>query len=215
MRTEIHTPQSLGEIYAAAVKIVETAEYHKSAYFWTPPGSAAQRRNKEFDIEFVFSVDGDEYEVSQRLDCSCRNVYYRQSIYKNGSKTTLTVMRSLIKKLEAMPSHRFRHENSKTTVISPKKKSAIKNEIAEVLERAMSRVSNPEGAEHPPLYDYAVHFTLNNTPYSFYQRAYRTKRGAFRYTHDFYNNDQPITLAGVKALARKLGMAQTESAEVA
>ena len=85
-------------------EIVDQHERFKSSYMWSPPGAASMRRNYERDnsIEPLnFKFDRDQYAIEQNVDCSCRNIYYRFSIHRNGEKKNIRALKSLIKDMEA------------------------------------------------------------------------------------------------------------------
>lgn len=89
------------EVREKLEEFVKRCEYYKNSYFWTPPLSASQRRYREEkdNIElFKFSVNEDEYSIEFDVRMSCKNVYAKSFIYKNGVKTTLTVIKTLLKK---------------------------------------------------------------------------------------------------------------------
>ena len=69
---------------------------YQKCYFWTPNCNAAGRRKQEFDNDFSFLFDGVKYEINQSLDISCKNFYYRLNIEKNGKKSNIRAIRSLI-----------------------------------------------------------------------------------------------------------------------
>ena len=89
------------EVREKLEEFVTRCEYYKNSYFWTPPLSANQRRYREEkdSIElFEFKVNDDEYSIEFNVSMSCKNVYAKSHIYKNEVKTTLTVIKTLLKK---------------------------------------------------------------------------------------------------------------------
>jgi len=82
-------------------QIIETAEKHRNCYFWSSPSSASQRRRAEFSNSYAFSYAGDTYHVTQSLQCTCKNTYFVQDVQKNGKTTTITVIKTVLKKLGA------------------------------------------------------------------------------------------------------------------
>lgn len=89
------------EVREKLEEFVKRCEYYKNSYFWTPPLSASQRRYREEkdSIEFYkFKVNEDEYSIEFNVSMSCKNVYAKSHIYKNEVKTTLTVIKTLLKK---------------------------------------------------------------------------------------------------------------------
>lgn len=75
----------------------------KNSYFWTPPGSAADRRRMEAreSIDLAFTYRGDAYSIAQDVTCSCRNVYYRLSVTRNGVRKDVRAVRALARDLAA------------------------------------------------------------------------------------------------------------------
>lgn len=95
---------SIKEIINALESIIATAEKFKGAYFFTPPGNANGRRSYEeyYSIPFfAFEYNGIEYTCEYRISCSCRNVYAKGIYTRNGSKTTLTAIKNVLKKMKA------------------------------------------------------------------------------------------------------------------
>lgn len=90
-------------IINALESIIATAEKFKSAYFFTPPGNASERRSYEehYSIPFfAFEYNGIEYTCEYRISCSCRNVYARGIYTRNGNRTTLTVIKNVLKRMK-------------------------------------------------------------------------------------------------------------------
>lgn len=84
--------------------LIETAEYFRSSYFWTPPGNAGSRRSYERAHtipEFSWEEGGHTYTARFDVVCSCKNVYASGTYTKDGNKTTLTAIRNSLKRLEA------------------------------------------------------------------------------------------------------------------
>lgn len=77
--------------------IIAEHERHKKCYFWSPPGSASQRRAAEFEMELIFNLDGKRYVIIQEKSCSCKNVYFSTSIRINGEKKNITAVKRLLK----------------------------------------------------------------------------------------------------------------------
>lgn len=77
----------------------------KGAYFFTPPRVASMRRRYEENnsLETEFSYKGDDYLVSQVTNCSCKNVYYSVSYYKNGTliSADIRLIKKIVSELEA------------------------------------------------------------------------------------------------------------------
>lgn len=69
----------------------------KSYYFWSPPSNAFSRRAKEYETKVEFELKGKKYEVSQKLECSCKNYYYSLSITVDGSKKDVRALKKALK----------------------------------------------------------------------------------------------------------------------
>ena len=81
------------------LEFVERHNKFKSSYFWTPPAKADNRRNMEENnqLEITFILNGVTYTLEQSVRCSCRNVYYRASIQRDGDTKTISTVKKLIK----------------------------------------------------------------------------------------------------------------------
>lgn len=79
-------------------KAIAQHDRFKNSYFWTPPGSAGQRRamEKRETWSVKFKNNGMVYEYESVVNCSCRNVYYSGSFAVNGEKKTVRAFRSLL-----------------------------------------------------------------------------------------------------------------------
>lgn len=89
------------EVRERVEEFISRCEYYKNSYFWAPPLSASTRRyreQKDSIEEFEFKVNEDTYSIEFEVRMSCKNVYAKSHIYKNGVKTTLTVIKTLLKK---------------------------------------------------------------------------------------------------------------------
>lgn len=81
---------------------LELSEYCKRCYFWSPFGNAANRRASEARLsreEWTIEFKGDTYTFAATMVMSCRNAYFSKTIYKNGTKTNLTVLKTLHRRL--------------------------------------------------------------------------------------------------------------------
>lgn len=84
-------------------KFVAHCNYYKGSYFWTPFRKADDRRKSEEKAEFEeveFEYMNNNYKISASATVSCKNFYFDKVIKRNGEKTTMTVIKNLIKKLE-------------------------------------------------------------------------------------------------------------------
>ena len=85
-------------------RIINTAEKHRGAYWWSAPGSAAARRLYERENtcpEITWTEGGHEYSAAYTVQCSCRNVYAQGTYTRDGSRTTLTAIRNSYKRMAA------------------------------------------------------------------------------------------------------------------
>lgn len=80
---------------------LDESERLKGSYFWGSQGNAASRRNMEAKRGWEFTkieVDGHKYSFEITVDCSCAHVYVHKTVTKDGYKTTITVLKTLLKK---------------------------------------------------------------------------------------------------------------------
>lgn len=85
--------------------ILMAAEKFKGAYFFTPPQTAAGRRNyEEYNSvsEIRFFYNGEEITAAYDVECSCKNVYAKGNYAVNGKKTTLTKIKDIFKWVDAI-----------------------------------------------------------------------------------------------------------------
>lgn len=73
-------------------------EKFRNSYFWSPYGSAGQRRKTETDNSFTiqFKHLGNTYKYVSSVSCSCRNIYYTGFFYLNDQKKNVTLFKKLI-----------------------------------------------------------------------------------------------------------------------
>lgn len=69
-------------------RIINTHEQYRNSYFWNPACSASSRRYNERRFakenpDVVFLRGEEIITVSMSYDESCKNVYYRLSVYSN------------------------------------------------------------------------------------------------------------------------------------
>lgn len=84
-------------------EFVAHCDYYKGSFFWTPYLKAADRRKSEEKAEFEeveFEYMDNNYKISASAIVSCKHFYFDKVIKRNGEKTTMTVIKNLIKKLE-------------------------------------------------------------------------------------------------------------------
>ena len=69
--------------------ILTLHEKMKKAYFFAPPQKAKSRREyEEYNSKKTTTTHkGQKIEVAQITECSCKNVYYKMTIFVNGSQT--------------------------------------------------------------------------------------------------------------------------------
>lgn len=79
--------------------IIKLHEKMKGSYFYNSPMNASSRRSYEQhnSLETTITHNNQEVRVEQNTQCSCKNVYYKMSIYINGNITTKNI--SFVKKL--------------------------------------------------------------------------------------------------------------------
>ena len=82
-------------------RIINTHEKYTKAYFWKPNQSADSRRRAERLFEKsnpdVAFINGDnKIEVYMTYEESCKNCYYNCSIYLNGSKKSISLIKKLL-----------------------------------------------------------------------------------------------------------------------
>lgn len=86
-------------------EFVQLSEKMTKSYFWNPPYSASRRRSYENQNSFTeatISFAGDEFRFSATCTCSCKNIYFKKEIFKNGKKTNLTSLKNVLKKANAL-----------------------------------------------------------------------------------------------------------------
>lgn len=83
--------------------IIAEADRMKSAYFFTPPTSAGERRSyeKRHSHPLVeWTEGGHTYTARYDVSCSCKNVYASGEYTKDGRKTTLTAIKNSLKRMK-------------------------------------------------------------------------------------------------------------------
>jgi hypothetical protein len=78
-------------------EILETHEKYRNSYFWTVRLNAAGRRAREFDNEYIFTFAGQQVEVKQMLDISCRNYYYSLRVYVDQEKKDIRALKKILR----------------------------------------------------------------------------------------------------------------------
>ena len=77
-------------------EIIDNKEKYKNCYFWRPPMSAVQRREKEFEIIIEFFLNNKKYKVLQNMTLSCKNYYFKTTVMVDGLQKTITAIKKLI-----------------------------------------------------------------------------------------------------------------------
>lgn len=80
---------------------ITRCEYHRNCYFWTPKGNSSERarQSSQYSIpEYSFAVNGDYYSMEFELDVHCTYVKATSYIKKNGKWTTLTTLKTILRK---------------------------------------------------------------------------------------------------------------------
>jgi len=88
--------KTLSDVTSQINTVISNSAYYKNCYFWTFYGSAAQRRSREFSIDFEFDYNGQHIVVSQSLSISCRNFYFSTNIRRDGKKSNITILKNII-----------------------------------------------------------------------------------------------------------------------
>ena len=84
---------------------IQLYESMKGSYFWNPPGNASSRRayeNKRTFEKTCIEFAGDRYEFEADCTCSCKNIYFKKEIFKNGRKTTILTLKNVLKKIDKL-----------------------------------------------------------------------------------------------------------------
>lgn len=90
----------------ALTALIKHADELKAAYFFSPPGSAGQRRQYErrHKHERIEWEDGGHtYSAKLEVSCSCKNVYVYADYTKDGKRTNLTAIRNSAIRMGAWP----------------------------------------------------------------------------------------------------------------
>lgn len=94
---------TMESIIKSVARIIEEAERHSNAYFWSAPCGAKERRNYEDRHtvpEVSWTEGGHVYTAEYTVRCSCRNVYARGYYTRDGAKTTLTAIRNSLNRMK-------------------------------------------------------------------------------------------------------------------
>lgn len=97
---DAYTPETV----AAVAEIIAQAETCKSAYFWTPAGTAASRRwhEEQHNRDRVeWTEGGHTYAAAYHYRESCHHCYASGEYCRDGSVTTLTAIRNSLRRMEA------------------------------------------------------------------------------------------------------------------
>ncbi len=85
--------------------IIEEAQNHRQAYFFTSPRTSHGRRMYEEEHswnEMSWEENGDEYTAEFKVECTGSHIYAKGHYTKNGNKTNLTAIKNSLKRLKAM-----------------------------------------------------------------------------------------------------------------
>lgn len=85
-------------------RIIEEASICKSAYFWTPGSTAAQRRRNEqrHNVESIsWTEGGHTYQAAYKYYESCSHVYACGIYYRDRKRTTIVSIRNSYRRLLA------------------------------------------------------------------------------------------------------------------
>ncbi len=80
--------------------IVSEIEKYRSSYWWAPSHVAALRHAKAFENEVTVQLGTDLISFVSRYSESSTNCYYTKDLRLNGSRTTTTLLKNIIAKLE-------------------------------------------------------------------------------------------------------------------
>jgi hypothetical protein len=88
-------------------KTIECNDKYCKAYFWSPGTSASQRRRNEEKFsetyeDYDFDYNGNHYDVKFHYDESCNHCYYKLIVLKNGYKTNITPLKTILKKVSSI-----------------------------------------------------------------------------------------------------------------
>jgi len=89
------------EVREKLERFIELSEKYKNSYFFSPAGNADARRYRESKNElekFDFKINDDKYSIEFHMHESCKNVYVKKYVIKNGNYTNTTVIKTLLKK---------------------------------------------------------------------------------------------------------------------
>ena len=80
------------------VDFIELWEKMSNAYFWSPPTSAASRRNyeKSNSLELNIIINNKTYQGTINVACSCRNIYVSRRLFVDGEKKRITALKKVI-----------------------------------------------------------------------------------------------------------------------
>lgn len=78
--------------------VIELHEKMKKAYFFTPPYTSEKRRSyeQENSLKLKFKNDKKIYSVEAITECSSKNVYFKLSVYENGKKKDVRILKRLV-----------------------------------------------------------------------------------------------------------------------
>ncbi len=103
MKTYNVTKRVSAQARAEIVRIIETHNRYKGAYFFTPSCNASGRRRNEErfyennpDVSFLHGST--LISVSMSYEESCSNVYYSLIVLVNGVKKNISAIKNLLKR---------------------------------------------------------------------------------------------------------------------
>lgn len=87
--------------------VIQTHNKYKSCYLWEENFHYASYMRKrgiedfyKFNPDIIIKKDNDEIKVNLFYDESCRKVYYKLRVYKNGEKKNITILKKILTELE-------------------------------------------------------------------------------------------------------------------
>jgi len=82
---------------------IDNHEKFKGSYFWSPPQKASARcayENIHSRSPYKFKKAGKVYEITQEVECTCKNIYYKFSVKVDDVKKDIRALKKLIKGME-------------------------------------------------------------------------------------------------------------------
>ena len=84
--------------------LLDMADRLKNAYLWTPPSSAAGRRDyekKHTIAPITWEEGGRNYSAELVVNCSCSHIYVTKNYYRDGEKVNVKAIKNSYKRMVA------------------------------------------------------------------------------------------------------------------